>query len=118
VALSPGPPIGYISWIADASETHLNETMSSGAWSHEEALVFDDIIRTITPLPEGVQRVGFRFGADSTVARAVWITLVAQDDLKPSKEKIAAFQRVADEVRSDIIRRGSERWPYVEIVTE
>jgi len=48
----------------------------------------------------------------------VWITFVAGDDLKPSKEKIADLQRVTSEVRAEILRSNTERWPYVEIVTE
>jgi hypothetical protein len=104
--------------MADIPETHPDEPMPSGAASGAEVRMFHDIIREIGRLPEGVQRVDFHFGEDSTGAPAVWFTFRAHDDLKPSKAKIAAFQRVADEVRSKVFRRGSERWPYVEIVTE
>ncbi len=48
----------------------------------------------------------------------MWITFIAGDDLKPSKEKIADLQKVASEVRAEIFRSDTERWPYVEIVTE
>lgn len=80
--------------------------------------MFHDIVDKLGRLPEGVRRVGFRLGEDSEGAPAVWITLFANDDLKPSKEKIAELQRVANEVRSEVFRSGSERWPYVEISTE
>jgi hypothetical protein len=44
--------------------------------------------------------------------------LVTQEDRSPSKAKITALRQVADKIRSDILASGSERWPYVEIVTE
>lgn len=69
-------------------------------------------------LPAGVRRVEFRFGEDSEGAPAVWVSFVAGDDLKPSKEKIAEIQKVTGEVRAEILRSDTDRWPYVEIVTE
>lgn len=69
-------------------------------------------------MPAGVQRVDFRFGEDSTGAPAVWIVFVANDDPKPSSERIAAIRRLADEVRSEVRHTGSARWPYVTIEAE
>jgi len=43
---------------------------------------------------------------------------VAVDDLKPSKDKIADFLSILDEVRDQVLRSDSDRWPYFEIVTE
>jgi len=84
--------------------------------------VFHNIVRKVIGklghLPEGVQRIDFRFGEDSTGAPAVWIVFKGPDDLKPSKDKIAAMQRVANEVRSEIFLSGTERWPYVEFAAE
>lgn len=90
----------------------------TGAASGDEARLFDDIVRKHGPLPAGVRKVEFRFGEDSTGAPAVWIVFVAKDDLKPSSESISAIRRVADEVRSEVRRTGSERWPYVTIEAE
>jgi len=104
--------------MVDTPETRPNEPIPAGAASGDEAGVFHDIIRKIGRLPEGVRRVEFHFGEDSEGTPAVWITFVARDDLKPSKEKISDLQRIANEVRSQVIRSGSDRWPYVEIATE
>jgi hypothetical protein len=55
----------------------------------------------------------FRLGEDCEGAPAVWITF--GDDLKPLKAKIADLQCITGEVRSEILRSGSERRPYIEI---
>jgi hypothetical protein len=86
--------------------------------SADEARRFHDIVRKHGPWPEGVRRVEFRFGEDSTGAPAVWIVFVAGDDPNPSKETVAAIRRAAEEVRSDVRRSGTERWPYVMVETE
>jgi hypothetical protein len=92
--------------------------MPANAASGDEARAIHEIVRKIGRLPDGVQRVAFRFGEDSEGAPAVWITFIAHDDLKPSRAKIAELQRVMNEVRSQVIRSGTERWPYIEIATE
>jgi hypothetical protein len=89
-----------------------------GVASVDEARLFHDIVRKRGPLPPGVQRVEFRFGEDSTGAPAVWIVFIAKDDLKPSSESINAIRRAAEEVRSEVRRTSSERWPYVTIEAE
>jgi hypothetical protein len=89
----------------------------AGAASVDEAKLLHDIVRERVRLPEDVRRVEFRFGEDSTGAPAVWIVFVAHDDLKPSKSKIASWQRVAEEVRS-IVHSQTSRWPYIEIATQ
>jgi len=48
----------------------------------------------------------------------VWIVFVAKDDLNPSKAKMSAIRRLAENVRSEVRRSGSERWPYVTIEAE
>jgi hypothetical protein len=88
------------------------------AASGDEARLFHDIVRRRGPLPAGVQRVEFRFGEDSTGAPAVWIVFIAKDDLKPSSESINAIRRAAEEVRSEVRRTSSERWPYITIEAE
>ncbi len=104
--------------MVDTPETRSNEPVLQGTASGDEAQVFHDIVRKVGRLPDGVRRVDFHFGEDSEGAPAVWITFVARDDLKPSKAKIAELQRVMNDVRSQVIRSGTERWPYLEIATE
>jgi hypothetical protein len=94
------------------------EPSLSGAASGDEARLFHDIVRNHGPWPAGVRKVEFRFGEDSTGAPAVWIVFVAKDELKPSPESIAEIRRVAEEVRSEVRRTGSERWPYIMIEAE
>ncbi len=104
--------------MVDTPDIAPNEPAQPGAASRNEAKAFHEIVSNIGRLPEGVRRVEFHFGEDSEGAPAVWITFVAQDDLKPSKAKIAELQRVMNDVRSQVIRSDTERWPYVEIATE
>jgi hypothetical protein len=104
--------------MADIPETRSGEPALPGAASGDEATVFSEIVRGIGRLPDGVRRVEFHLGEDSEGAPAVWITFIARDDLKPSKAKISDLQRVINEVRSQVIRSGTERWPYFEIETE
>jgi hypothetical protein len=95
----------------------MDDPMLQGT-SVEEARLYHDIVRKHGRLPEGLKRIEFRFGEDSTASSAVWIVLVAEEDVNPSKDKIAGLRRVADEIRSEILASDSQRWPYVEIVTE
>ncbi len=104
--------------MVDTPNTGHDEEVPTGAATGEEARLVHDIVRKLGGLPSGVLRVEFHFGEDSEGAPAVWITFVASDDLKPSKEKIADLQRITSEVRAEILRSDTERWPYVEIVTE
>jgi len=104
--------------MVDTPNTRHDEEVPTGVATGAEARLFDDIVRKLGGLPPGVRRVEFHFGEDSEGAPAVWISFVAGDDLKPSKEKIADLQRLASQVRAEILRSDTERWPYVEIVTE
>jgi hypothetical protein len=96
----------------------MDEPVLRGGALVDEAKLFQEIARKHARLPKFVKRIGFRFGEDSTGDPAVWIRLFTPEDLNPSKAKIAALRRVVDEIRSDILASGSERWPYYEIVTE
>ena len=88
-----------------------------GALSVDEAKVLHDIVRERVRLPEDMDWGEFRVGEDSTGEPAVWIVVVAHDDLKPSKSKIASLQRAREEVRS-IVHSQTNRWPYIEIATQ
>jgi hypothetical protein len=88
----------------------------AGALSVDEAKL-GDIVRERVRLPEDMRWGEVRFGEDSTGEPAVWIVVVAYDDLKPSKSKVASLQRVREEVRS-IVHSQTNRWPYIEIATQ
>jgi hypothetical protein len=106
-----------VSSMVDTPKPHPEEAAQSAVASVNEAKLLNDIVRARVRFPQDVLRVEFRFGEDSAGAPAVWIVLVAHEDLKPSNSKIASLQRAADEVRS-IVHRESNRWPYIEIATE
>lgn len=90
----------------------------AGASPAQEERVFQEIVRNYGKLPEGVSRVDFRFGEDSVGDPAVWIVFHAKDELRPSKESIAALRRAGEAIRSEIRRAGTERWPYITIEVE
>jgi len=102
------------------ADTHAlwDDELMAGASSVEEARLFQNILRGIGPLPSGVRRVQFRFDDDSMGDPAVWIELVADEDLNPSNEKLDALRRVIDEVKAAIRRSDTARWPYSKILTE
>jgi hypothetical protein len=108
----------YISRMIDAPRSPPNTPIAPDAASGEEARIFHEIVQKHGALPEGVRPIEFRFGEVSAGEPAVWIVFVASDDLRSSKRKIADLRRVADEVRSKVLRSASQRRPYVEIATE
>ncbi len=98
--------------------TH-DEAALPGAASVEESRLFHAIGRRYqAALPDGVSRMQFRLGEDSAGTPAVWIVFIAHDDANPSAERIASIRRVADDVRSEVLKSGNERWPYVTIDVE
>jgi hypothetical protein len=112
-----GENLYRVSNMTNTPKAYPGETAQGPTSSVDEAQLLYDIIRERVHFPDDVRRVEFRLGEDSTGAPAVWVAFVAHDDLKPSKIKIANLQRAANEVRS-IIHNESNRWPYIEIVTE
>jgi len=88
------------------------------AASLEEEQALADVVQRHRPWPDGVRDVKLRFGVDSAGEPAVWIVVVARDELNPSRERITAISDFADKIRSDIRRTGSELWPFVAIEAE
>lgn len=64
----------------------------------------------------GYKHFQLEFGEDSTGTPAIWVWFIVDDDLKPSQEKLASANTLAQEVRSELIR-SEERWPYVNFRT-
>jgi hypothetical protein len=88
-----------------------------GAATAEEAKLFHDIGRHLGQLPDGVEKLQFRFGQDSRGDPAVWIVFIAGNDLKPSAKKIESIQQAASKLRDEILSSDTDRWPYIEVVT-
>ena len=84
----------------------------------EEARLFEDIIRAHPNLPEGVHGITYRMGLDYAGTPAVWFILRADDDLKPSHEKIMALNRFEKILRHAVYLSDSERFAYVDVETE
>lgn len=103
--------------MVDFRQANPQRSTLAGTVAGDDVALLDDIIRSIGRLPDGVEKVDFRLGEDSEGEPAVWIVVKAREDLNPSKEKIAALRRVANDVRSKVISSGSHRWPYIEIAT-
>jgi hypothetical protein len=61
--------------------------------------------------------VEFRFGEDSVGALAVWIVLVAKDELNPSKERMEAIRGVEEDLKAAVRNLGTERWPMSALKT-
>lgn len=104
--------------MADRPNTRHGLDIEPGAASGAEARMFHDIVKNLGGLPPGVRRVDFQFGDDSDGTPAVWISFVADDDVRPSKEKIADLRSMMNKVRAEVLLSDTDRWPYVEIVTE
>jgi hypothetical protein len=95
-----------------------NPTETTRAPSDPESRLMQDIIQNLGNLPASIHRIQFRLGEDSQGDPCIWIELVMDDDLNPSKEKMADIRRVKAELRNAIMLSDTERWPYVGIVTE
>lgn len=61
----------------------------------------------------GYGRFQLEFGEDSTGTPAVWVWFIVDDDLNPSKAKLSSANTLAQRIRSEVIRSGQGRWPYV-----
>jgi hypothetical protein len=55
------------------------------------------------------------FGPDSTDKPAVWIHLIADPDLNPSRKKISELGRVVRKVEAALLEENLGLWPYVDV---
>lgn len=81
-----------------------------------EASRLHDLVKEYA-VKAGYERFQLEFGEDSTGTPAVWVWFIVDDDLKPSQEKLASANTLVKTVRSELIRSGEERWPYVSFRT-
>jgi hypothetical protein len=99
--------------ISSSLENSLEEAKKVGA-SPDEARVIHDLVSANTD-PQFVRMFEVKFGPDSSDKSAVWIYLVVDDDLHPSKEKIAKLNENVNRVRSALLDKNIRFWPYVEV---
>ena len=64
-------------------------------------------------LPSDIRAVKVNFGKDWSGAPAAWIEFLVEDDLNPSKEKIARLNALTNSIRRDLLKTKPYYWPYV-----
>lgn len=64
---------------------------------------------------EFVRGFEIEFGPDSTDSPAVWVHLIVDPDLKPSKKKISELGKVVRKVRTALLQENLDLWPYVDV---
>ncbi len=94
-------------------ESSLEEAKKFGA-SAGEARRIHRIVAENASVPV-IRSFELKFGPDSTNNRAVWVHLIVDDDLKPSKDKISEVHAIANRVRSALLRENLNFWPYVDV---
>lgn len=99
--------------VASSIEETLKDAEDFGA-STEEARKIHDLVKANTS-PAIIRSFEVKFGPDSDNNRAVWIHLIVENDLRPSREKISELNDAADKVRSVLLREKLNVCPYVEV---
>lgn len=65
--------------------------------------------------PPYVKGFDLEIGEDHTGDPAIWIYLKVTKDNNPSRQKVVALRKFADEVEQKVLDRRLHRWPYVRI---
>ena len=97
------------------SKTDVPEENYLGAATGDEARFFGNLPQQTGKWPEGVERVDLRFGQDSDGSPAVWITIIAKNELAPSRKMIDDLTQYSKKLRDAVVRSEFGRWPYVQI---
>ncbi len=84
----------------------------------EEEVALGKALDAIRPRPDEVHGLTVRFGEDWWGQPAMRIEVVTDDDLNPSRAKVAAFEEYAERLSDEAWRAGTGRWPFIRIVTE
>ena len=108
------PPMSILNPMA----TTAHGTAEAPALLSDEDALFRDIVSRLTDLPDGVKRVTYRLDDDFAGDPAVYIIIVAEDDLKPSRQKLESLRRLSNQAREAVTRSDTHRWPYIRIEPE
>ncbi len=65
--------------------------------------------------PPHVKKYRVEIGEDHTGDPALWIYLGVTKDNSPSRQKVVALRKFADEVERQVLAKKLSRWPYVRI---
>jgi hypothetical protein len=91
----------------------IKEAEKSGA-SIEKARQIYDLVEA-NRSSRFVHGVTIEFGPDSTDRPAVWVHLIVDPDLKPSRKKIAELGKVVRKVRTALLQENLGLWPFVDL---
>jgi hypothetical protein len=80
----------------------------------EKARQIHDLVEANTS-SEFVRGFEVNFGPDSTDSPAVWVHLIVDSDLRPSKEKISELSEVVRKVRTALLQKNLGLWPFVDV---
>jgi len=93
-------------------DASITEARRFGA-SVEEARHVHDLVKANTTAD--IRSFEVKFGPDSTDSIAVWINLFVDKDFPPSREKLSDLNRIADKIRSELLKENFRYWPYVAV---
>jgi hypothetical protein len=94
-------------------EATIDEAERSGAPA-EKARQIHDLVEA-NRSSRFVHGFKIEFGPDSTDRPAVWVHLIVDPDLKPSRQKISELSRVTRKVQAALLRENLGLWPYVDV---
>ena len=94
-------------------EAIINDAERSGASAEKARQIYDLVEANASS--EYLRRFEIEFGPDSTEKPAVWIHLIVDPDLRPSRQKIARLSKLVRKVRSVLLREDLGLWPFVDV---
>jgi hypothetical protein len=94
-------------------EAIIDEAERSGTSAEKARQIYDLVEANASS--EYLRRFEIEFGPDSTDKPAVWIHLIVDPDLSPSKKKMSELGEVVRKVRSVLLREDLGLWPFVDV---
>jgi hypothetical protein len=84
-----------------SADSHQDE--DPGAATGEEARFFGNLPQQTGEWPDGVEKVEYRFGEDSDGSPAVWITIIARNELSPSRKTVDELTTYSNKLRKAVL---------------
>src|SRR5437868_60488 len=94
-------------------EAIINDAERSGTSAERARQIYDLVEANASS--EYLRRFEIEFGPDSTEKPAVWIHLIVDADLRPSKQKMARLGKLVRKVEAALLRENLGLWPYVDV---
>ena len=94
-------------------EAIINDAERSGASAEKARQIYDLVEANASS--EYLRRFEIEFGLDSTEKPGVWIHLIVDADLRPSKQKMARLGKMVRKVQAALLRENLGLWPYVDV---